>query len=163
MQVHANAPWRALMMRVYEAKIVYQLVASGQKSALKTPQEVAEYLQSAFDSNPLQEMFYAVYIDRKSRPIARHMISLGTLTSALVGVREVFRGAILAGAAEMIVAHNHPSGDPAPSSADIQITRQLAEAAKIIGIPLCDHVIAGDKDSDPLAKGYFSFRATGLL
>jgi DNA repair protein RadC len=151
------------MMRVYEAKIVYQLVASGQKSPLKTAADVTEYLQSAFETNPLQEMFYAIFVDRKSKPIARHLISLGTLTSTVVGTREVFRGAILAGAAEIIVAHNHPSGDPAPSSADLQITRQLAEAAKLIGIPLLDHVIAGDKESDPVAKGYFSFREAGLL
>lgn len=89
----------------------------------------------------MQEAFYAVYLDRKNHPLGRHMISLGTATSPLAAPREVFRGAILAGATALIVAHNHPAGDPAPSAADIQVTRTLREASKIIDIELLDHVM----------------------
>ena len=64
-----------------------------------------------------------VYLDRKNHPIGRHLVTLGTATSTLVAPREVFRGAILASATALVVAHNHPSGDPAPSAADVQITR----------------------------------------
>jgi DNA repair protein RadC len=150
-------------MRVYEAKIVYSLVSLGEEVRLDRPEAVVEYLRSAFDENPMQEAFYCVYLDRKNHPIGRHFVTLGTATSTLVAPREVFRGAILAGATALMVAHNHPSGDPAPSAADIHITRQLREAAKVIDIDLIDHVIVGDAKADPLKVGYYSFRAAGLV
>jgi DNA repair protein RadC len=150
-------------MRVYEAKIVYSLVSLGDDVQLDSPEKVAEYLHSAFLENPLQESFYCVYLDRKNHPLGRHLVSLGTAISTLVAPREVFRGAILAGATALVVAHNHPSGDPAPSAADVQATRALRDAAKIIDIQLLDHVICGDAKSDPLQVGHFSFRAAGLL
>ena len=95
-------------MRVYEAKIIYSLISLGESITLDTPEKVTRYLQSAFDENPMQETFYAVYLDRKNHPIGRPLITIGTLTSTLVGMREVFRGAILAGAAAMVVSHNQP-------------------------------------------------------
>ena len=150
-------------MRVYEAKLVYSLISLGDDIQLNQPAKVMEYLASAFAENPLQEAFYCVYLDRKNHPLGRHLITLGTLTSTLVTPREVFRGAIVAGAAALIVAHNHPSGDPAPSAADIQITRTLREAAKVIDIDLLDHVIVGDAKADPRGLGYFSCREAGLL
>jgi DNA repair protein RadC len=150
-------------MRVYEAKIVYTLVSLGEDIRLDRPEKVVEYLRSAFDENPVQEAFYCVYLDRKNHPLARHMITLGTATSTLAAPREVFRGAILAGATALIIAHNHPSGDPAPSAADIQITRVMRESAKIIDIDLLDHVIVGDAKADPQGTGFYSFRQAGLL
>ena len=150
-------------MRVYEAKIVYSLVSLGEEVRLDQPQKVVDYLRSAFEENPLQEAFYCVYLDRKNHPLARHMITLGTATSTVAAPREVFRGAILAGATALIIAHNHPSGDPAPSAADLQITRVLRDAAKVIDIDLLDHVIVGDSKADPHGVGHYSFREAGLL
>ena len=150
-------------MRVYEAKLVYNLVSLGEEIRLDRPQKIVDYLRSAFEENPVQEAFYCVYLDRKNHPLARHMITLGTATGTLVAPREVFRGAILAGATALVVAHNHPSGDPAPSAADIQITRVLREAAKVIDIDLLDHVIVGDTNADPQKVGHYSFREAGLL
>lgn len=150
-------------MRVYEAKIAYTLISLGDSVRLDRPEKVAEYLRSAFEENPLQEAFYCIYLDRKNHPLARHMITLGTATSTLAAPREVFRGAILAGATALIVAHNHPSGDPAPSSGDVQVTRALREAAKIIDIDLLDHVVVGDVKADPQGTGFYSFRQAGLL
>lgn len=150
-------------MRIYEAKIVYSLVSLGDDVRLDTPAKLVKYLASAFEENPVQEAFYAIYLDRKSHPIGRHLISLGTVVGTLVAPREVFRGAILASASALVVAHNHPSGDPAPSSADIVVTRLLRDAAKVIDIELIDHVIVGDKNADPLGIGFYSFRAAGLL
>ena len=63
----------------------------------------------------------------------------------------------------IVVAHNHPSGDPAPSAPDMVVTRMLREAAKVLDIELLDHVIVGDAKADPLARGTFSFRESGLL
>lgn len=150
-------------MRVYEAKLVYSLVSLGDEIRLNTPAAIADYLRTAFEENPMQEAFYCVYLDRKNHPLGRHLITLGTVDSTVVASREVFRGAILASASALIVAHNHPSGDPAPSQADIRVTRTLREAAKILQIELVDHVIVGDVKSDPQKVGYYSFREAGLL
>lgn len=150
-------------MRVYEAKMVYSLVSLGEDVQLDKPAKVAEYLRSAFDENPMQEAFYCVYLNRKNRPMGRHMVTLGTATSTLVTPREVFRGAIVAGAVAMIVAHNHPSGDPSPSTADINVTRSLRDAARILDIELLDHVIVGDEKADPNHRGFYSFREAGLM
>jgi DNA repair protein RadC len=81
----------------------------------------------------------------------------------LVSPREVFRGVIIAGAVALVAAHNHPSGDPSPSAADIQVTRRLREAANTLEIDLLDHVICGDAKADPRGVGHFSFREAGLL
>ncbi len=150
-------------MRVFECKLTYSLVSLGEEVQLNRPEKVADYLRSAFDDNPMQEAFYCVYLDRKNHPLGRHLITLGTVDSTLVSCREVFRGAIVAGCSALIVAHNHPSGDPAPSAADMVVTRKLREAAKILEIELLDHVIVGDAKADPLGRGTFSFRESGLL
>ncbi|SRR6266576_761071 len=102
------------------------------------------------------EVFYLVALGSQSQVLAVFEISRGTLTSSLVHPREVFRAAILAGAAGIIVAHNHPSGDPTPSADDRAVTRQLVDAGRILDIPVYDHVVlAGDR--------YVSFAEAGLL
>jgi DNA repair protein RadC len=150
-------------MRVFECKMTYSLVSLGEQVRLDRPEKIADYLRSGFEGNPMQEAFYCVYLDRKNHPIGRHLITLGTLDSTLVSAREVFRGAIIAGAAALVVAHNHPSGDPAPSAADIHVTRKLNEASKVIEIPLLDHVIVGDVHADPQTRGIYSFREAGII
>lgn len=150
-------------MRVFEASISYRLVSPGENVRLHSAPAIAEYLSSAYDKNPVQEQFYAVFLSRRGSPLGRHLISLGTLTSTIVSAREVFRGAILANAATLVVSHNHPSGDPAPSSADIAVTRSLREASKTVEIELLDHVIVGTVEADPLGKGFYSFKEAGLI
>jgi DNA repair protein RadC len=76
---------------------------------------------------------------------------------------QLFRPAIIAAAAAVIVSHNHPSGDPAPSAADVTVTRTLRDAARILDIDLLDHVIVGDKAADPTGRGYYSFREAGVI
>jgi DNA repair protein RadC len=120
-------------------------------------------MRDAYEQTPLQESFWVICLDRKNKSMSRTMITLGTLTSALAHPREVFKIAILASAAAILVSHHHPSGDPTPSSADVALTRQLKEASKIIGIDLIDHVIVGTKEDDPTHLGYYSFRNAGLL
>jgi DNA repair protein RadC len=150
-------------MRVYEASLSFNLVRLGDDVRVDTPVKVVEYLAGAFAANPTQESLWVILLDRKNRAMSRVMITLGTLTSSLVHPREVFRPAILGSASAIIVAHNHPSGDPAPSAADIQVTRVLREAAKILQIELLDHVIVGDREGDPAGKGWYSFREVGLI
>ena len=150
-------------MRIYEASIAYNLVQLGDVTALNTPERIVDYMRDAYAKTPLQESFWVICLDRKNKPIGRTMITLGTLTSTLAHPREVFKIAILASAAAIVVTHNHPSGDPAPSSQDLALTRQLREAAKIIGIDLTDHVIVGAKEDDPLGVGHYSFRNAGII
>ena len=159
----AHGSRRPTTMRIYEASIAYNLVQLGDVHTMTTPDKIAEYLRDGYAKNPYQESLWVICLDRKNKPISRTMVTLGTLTSALAHPREVFKIAILASAAAIVVSHNHPSGDPAPSSADIQLTRQLREAAKIIGIDLIDHVIVGTAEDDPLQVGYYSFRNAGML
>jgi DNA repair protein RadC len=150
-------------MRVYEAKLEFRLVHLGEAERIDTPEKVVAYLQSAIDSNPVQEGFFVILLDRKNHPLGRVLVTLGTLTSSLVHPREVFRPAIIASAASVILAHNHPSGDPTPSTADIQVTRQLRDASRAVDIEILDHVIVGSKESDPAKVGHYSFRNAGLL
>jgi len=109
------------------------------------------------------EKFWVLCLDRKNRLLRRIESTSGTATSSLVHPREVFREAIRLSAAAIIVAHNHPSGDPSPSRADIQVTRQLCEAASVIGIDLLDHIILGQKSKDPQGIGLYSFNQAGLI
>jgi len=150
-------------MRVYEAKLVYSLVSLGEEVQLNSPQKVCDYLKDYFEENPVIESFVVIMLDRKNHPLARHVVTTGTATSSLAHPREVFKAAILASATAIICAHNHPSGDPAPSAADVQVTRQLREASKAIDIDLIDHVIIGERRADPRGIGHYSFRESGVL
>jgi len=108
--------------------------------------QVFEYLK---DMGKLQkEYFRGIYLDSRYRIIHDEVISIGSLTSNIVHPREVFKPAIEHSATALIVAHNHPSGDPKPSPADIEMTEQLVKVGKILNIELLDHVIiAGNKFS----------------
>ncbi len=109
------------------------------------------------------ERFWVLCLDRKNRLLKRAEVTKGTATNCLAHPREVFRKAIRLSASGIIAVHNHPSGDPAPSRADIQVTRQLRESAKVIGIDLLDHIIVGHKKHDPQGLGYYSFNEAGLI
>jgi DNA repair protein RadC len=109
------------------------------------------------------EKFWVLCLNRKNRLVKRVEITSGTATAALAHPREVFRAAIREAASAVVCAHNHPSGDPAPSAPDLHATRQIREAARAVDIDLLDHVIIGRAAADPLGRGYFSFREAGLL
>jgi DNA repair protein RadC len=109
------------------------------------------------------EKFWVLCLNRKNRLRKCVEVSSGTATAALAHPREVFRAAIREAASAVVCAHNHPSGDPAPSSADLQMTRLLREAAKTVEITLLDHVIVGSAGADPLGRGYYSFREAGMM
>ncbi|MDR0993448.1 MAG: DNA repair protein RadC [Verrucomicrobiota bacterium] len=108
-----------------------------------------------------QEVFWVLLLDQKYR-LKRSPISVtkGILNASLVHPREVFREAIRSAAAAILIAHNHPSGDPVPSVEDINITRQLVEAGNIVGIELLDHIVIGGKQPHPAP--YISLRERGL-
>ncbi len=107
-------------------------------------------------SRELVEVFYVIALNTQSRVIAIQEVTRGILNSSLVHPREVFRLAIAYGAAGLIVAHHHPSGDPTPSADDRTITRQLVDAGRLLDIPVYDHLVLG-------AERYLSFAEAGLL
>jgi DNA repair protein RadC len=129
---------------------------------LNRPELIADYLAPIARGLEV-EKFWVLCLNRKNRLKKLVEVTSGTATSSLVHPREAFRVAIQHGATAIVCAHNHPSGDPAPSSADIQVTRQLREAARAIDIELVDHVVVGEKAADPTSRGYYSFREAGLL
>lgn len=110
-----------------------------------------------------KEHFVVLLLNRKNRLKSYNLVTIGTATAALAHPREVFRAAVVASACAIICVHNHPSGDPVPSSADLHITHLLREAAKTLEITLLDHVVIGSKEFDPQGKGFYSFRDSGLI
>ena len=91
-----------------------------------------------------QEEFWAIYLDTQNRILSERRITVGLLNSSLVHPREVFAPAIAQSAASCILAHNHPSGDPDPSPEDLEVTQQLVESGRLLGIPVRDHIVLGD-------------------
>ncbi len=99
-----------------------------------------------------QEEFWVFYLDTQNRALLERCITVGLLNSSLVHPREVFAPAISGGVAALILAHNHPSGDPEPSPEDIAVTRQLVESGRLLGIPVRDHVVLGERAYVSLAE-----------
>jgi len=124
-------------------------------TTIRRPRDAVRLIRRRSDAE-LVEVFYVIILNAFNDVTACQEVTRGILNSSLCHPREVFRLAILRNAAAIIIAHNHPSGNPAPSADDRAITRQLVEAGRILDIPVADHVIVTpDK--------YFSFTEAGLL
>jgi DNA repair protein RadC len=122
---------------------------------LLTPRDAASYLMPTFGARPV-EQFGIVLLDTKHRVLRTTIVASGTLNSTVVEPRDVFREALLAGAAAVVAFHNHPSGDPSPSPEDLTLTRRLRAAGALMGIDVVDHVVLGD-------GRYCSLKETGQL
>ncbi len=122
---------------------------------LTTPQVAADLLLRLL-SDEATEVFAIVLLSTRHHVVAYHEVSRGTLNSTLVHPREVFKAALLANAAALVLAHVHPSGDPTPSPDDIELTRRLKAAGTLLGIEVLDHIVVGH-------GRYASFRELGLL
>jgi DNA repair protein RadC len=122
---------------------------------LLRPEQTAAFLMPTFGARSV-EQFGIVLLDTKHRIIRTAVLAVGTLNSAGVEPRDVFREAMLGGAAAIVVFHNHPSGDPSPSPDDVELTRRLMAAGVLMGIDVVDHIILGDVK-------YCSFKLTGML
>ncbi|HMP89089.1 MAG TPA: DNA repair protein RadC [Kiritimatiellia bacterium] len=139
-----------------------QRAPAPERAEVRTPADAARLI--AADSSSLEiEQFWVILLDTKYRlrrpPIA---ISKGILDACLVHPREVFKEAIRACAAAVVLVHNHPSGDPSPSREDIKLTRQLIEVGRIMDIEVLDHVVVGEKSSR-FPSGFSSLRESGLV
>jgi len=125
-------------------------------NSYKNSEEVArsEFAASLLKSD--REKFICMHLNIKNQIISFEVVSTGSLTSSIVHPREVYKGAILSNSASVIFMHNHPSGDPEPSTDDIEITKRLEKAGNILGINVLDHIIVA-------SSGFYSFRQHNLI
>jgi len=128
---------------------------------LDTPERIAELLREDH-RHASAETFQVVLLNTRRRLIKIETLSQGTLDTILVHPRDVFRSAITANAAAVVIVHNHPSGDPSPSEADIKVTRDLIRAGQLLKIEVIDHVILGRATSER-PKEYASLRELGYF
>ena len=146
-------------MNYSSALVQLPLVRESPRHCVRTPEDVYRVCNDL--ANLAQEAFHVMSLDSKNGLINRHLISLGLADASLVHPREVFRAAIGEDSASaLLLAHNHPSGDPTPSAEDIRITRQLIESGRILDIKVLDHVIIGREHNG--SPGFMSMRESGL-
>jgi DNA repair protein RadC len=136
---------------IRDSNIAYQLSSD---SLLDSDNVVA--LLSPLLANLDREHFVVLGLDQKNRPIGLQTVAIGTLNQAAVCPRECYKSLILMSAASCILAHNHPSGNPAPSSQDDDYTQRMASAGKLLGIPVLDHLVIGD-------NAHYSYADSGTL
>ena len=126
------------------------------------PEDIARFLRALGLQNQEQECFLTIILDSKHHIKGFSTVTIGLIDRSQVHSREVYRNAILQGASKVVLAHNHPSGDPTPSTQDIACTRDIVAAGKIVGIEVLDHVILGlPTPSRP--RDHLSFREENLL
>ena len=126
----------------------------------ETPDQAAEYWRMHVTTNPYfnpeAECFVVILLNTRRRVKGHQLVTIGTLDTILVHPREVFRVAVISSAAAVVLMHNHPSGDPTPSEADIKVTRDLIRAGQLLKIEVLDHVIMGNPNRSSLRElGYF--------
>lgn len=134
--------------RIARQRVCFQTI-------LKNPSVIADYYMESM-RHLEQEKCIALYLDCKCRLLSEVTLSIGTIDSAYVSRRELFKNAFKANASQIILLHNHPSGDPSPSSEDMEMTQKINQAAMLMELPLVDHIIIGD-------HSYISFREKGML
>jgi DNA repair protein RadC len=132
-----------------------KLLNKGFKQQIKTAEDVYhKYIEHM--QHQKQEHFIALYLDTKNRIITENIVTKGTLNASLIHPREIFKTAIKVSANSIILLHNHPSGDPSPSTEDEQVTKNLASVGELIGISILDHIIIG-------SQGFVSLKEKGVI
>jgi len=114
------------------------------------------YIAKALIENEVHEVVIAIHLNNKNKVVGYNEVSRGGIAGVSVTPADVFRSAIIMGATKIILAHNHPSGDPSPSEEDIKLTKRIKEAGEILRVHLLDHIIIGD-------KSYHSLADSGIL
>lgn len=139
---------RAAALRLMQGEIFKRPVLSSWK-------EVLDYCRAVMDFEA-KEQFRILFLDKRNQMIADEVQQQGTVDHTPVYVREVVKRALELSATAIVLVHNHPSGDPTPSRADIQMTKEIVAAAKPLGVVVHDHIVVGK-------QGYASFRGLGLI
>ena len=136
-------------------KMVKELDLPYSGEQLKSPEQVAKFASQVLEGAD-KEHILVISVSAKCQPLALEIVSIGSLDAAIAVPREIFKHAVMSNAAGILLVHNHPSGDPAPSRADLDFTRRVSQAGDILGIPLIDHIIIGD-------HRFLSFRQRGIF
>jgi DNA repair protein RadC len=127
-----------------------------ERPVVSTPEDVVALCSTQLRGLD-REHFWALVLSTKNRLLRMVEVSVGSLNASIVHPRELFKEAVRMSAASVVVVHNHPSGDPTPSGADLQLTRRLAKAGEVLGIELLDHIVIGD------GGAHVSLRHMGVL
>ena len=147
-------------MLVRELTVQYRtrpdLPAFDARRILSKPKDAADFLRPILENEPV-EVFLVLCLTTKHRIVAYHEVSRGTIDSTRVHPREVFKIALLANSAAIVLGHNHPSGDPDPSLDDLDLTARLLQAGGLLGIPVLDHIVIGHDGR------YYSFKEGARL
>lgn len=150
---------RVKSIRILSAIELGQRAVSERQSEVRasacSPDEVISYVEASMRFLPREE-FHVLLLDTRNRVIKSVRISQGGLAAAVIHPRDIFREAVKANAASIVLVHNHPSGDSAPSRADVESTRRFEELGSMMGIPVLDHIIVGAESSS-------SFKQLGLF
>jgi DNA repair protein RadC len=133
----------SLPFPTYRLQLVRETQTRPPETVVSDPTTAWQLLRSLLEEQD-REHFVALALDARSRPIGAHTVSIGSVSASLMHPRELFKFAILANASALILAHNHPTGDPSPSSDDLALTRRLVEGGEILGIQVLDHLILGN-------------------
>lgn len=146
------------VFRVSEIEILYSPAIKSSERITITSSTDAERVFRRIWGQPieLRECFYALFLNRANKVLGYFLVSVGGITGTVVDPRCIFQAALKASATGILLAHNHPSGNPQPSDADIQITRKLKDAGQLLEINLLDHLIL-------MPEGYTSFADEGML
>lgn len=152
-RVQGIGPARAASLKAAAALADRFVAPAETRPVLGSPQEAAAYLQDLAHAET--ERLRVVLLDTRNRPVRKVDVYQGSLNSSLIRVGEVFREAVRANAASLIVAHNHPSGDPSPSPEDVAVTRAMVEAGRLLDIEVLDHLVLS-------STGFVSLKARGL-
>ncbi|MDO8508379.1 MAG: DNA repair protein RadC [Nanoarchaeota archaeon] len=155
MQIDGIGPSNAIGVKIFQNILeIYAKEKINLKKELNTPQMLFEFLKEKIGKKK-KEFFAILFFDTRNKLIINN-VSVGSLNASIVHPREVFSDAVLKNASYVIVAHNHPSGDPTPSEEDIITTNRLVEAGRILGISVQDHMIV-------VGSSYFSFKEKGII
>lgn len=144
-------------INIVKCQIVKEKTMTYDFKTISTPADAVGIIK-AYIGNPDRENFVLACLDTRNNITAINTVSIGNLNSSITHPREIFKVAILANSASIIVAHNHPTGDPTPSQEDLRITKRIVDAGNILGIQVLDHIIVSDD-----GEQYVSLKEKGLM
>lgn len=133
----------AKRVNIVSVKLVKESSILYQKRSIRSPQDGYEFIKEFLEDKD-REYFIVVSLDTKNQPTNINITSIGTLNSALIHPREIYKVAIVGNACSIMCFHNHPSGEATESREDVEVTKRLVESGRILGIDLLDHIIVGD-------------------
>jgi len=140
---------------IYKILLVRDGIQKAETKIVTSPVDAYQVFKD-FIGTPDREHFVVMLLDTRNQIVGLNAVSVGSINATVVHPRETFKSAILIGAAAIIIAHNHPSGDPAPSSEDLSLSTRLIKCGELVGIPILDHLIIGD-------DRYISLKEKGLI